>query len=333
MVLTRTTTLTEENRWFRSDQKWINLDFDLLLKIDGVEEQTPEGRFEALQEVEAQVRRAGSAFVRRMTESGKSLGNILEQGQENQDLFKWLPLADRQIVMKDMLSYGFLAEQFDLAMPLVGQSADDIDKVICEVHTELSESTAEPIMFGVYAREKTSTPQDPSQNVQLMVVRITSVVFQEGSIYPWIHGHIQVLTLAASLFTGVATLGTAPASDLINREIQGYRLRNQISHALKDQPMAKYRNFDISYDELERKASDAFNYEEPGLSDDERRSRIATMQVALKIDLRTNLKVDGQIGPDTISDMKEFGKKHNHPCTIKNKYFRADLLNVLSPKK
>jgi hypothetical protein len=33
----------------------------------------------------------------------------------------------RQIVMNDALSIGFLATQFDLAIPLVGQSAEDID--------------------------------------------------------------------------------------------------------------------------------------------------------------------------------------------------------------
>jgi hypothetical protein len=60
--------------------------------------------------------------------------------------------------------------------------------------------------------------------------------------------------------------------------------------------------------------------------------RDSPLHVALKIDLRTNLKVDGQIGPDTIRDMQEFGRKHNHPATVKNKYFRADLLNVLSPR-
>lgn len=338
MVATRPRTInsTEESRWFSPDQKWVNLDFDLLLKIDDAE--NPENRLEILQQVEAQMRRAGSALGRRMAHGGEKLGNIFAQGQESQDLFRWLPITDRQIVMNDALSIGFLAKQFDLAIPLVGQSAEDIDTVICEVHTEPWQSIAEPISAYAYdnpedlLRALTVAPRDPSQDVQLMVVRISSVVFQQGSVFPWIRGHIQELTLAATLLTAGATLGAATAGDLINREIQGYRLRAQISLALKDQPMAKYRNFDISYDELERKAIDAFNYEEPGLSDDERRWRIATMQVALKIDLRTNLKVDGQIGPDTMRDMQEFGRKHNHPVTVKNKYFRADLLNVLSPR-
>jgi hypothetical protein len=45
----------------------------------------------------------------------------------NRDLLPWLPLMARQIVMNDALSIGFLAKQFDLAIPLVGQSAEDID--------------------------------------------------------------------------------------------------------------------------------------------------------------------------------------------------------------
>jgi hypothetical protein len=124
-----------------------------------------------------------------------------------------------------------------------------------------------------------------------------------------------------------------PAGEYIGKEIKIYQLHRDIVSVLqKDQPMVKYRNFKFSHQELDEGGGRSFNYEEHGISDDEKRHRIALVQLALNIDLRINLCIDGQIGTETSRALHEFAKKHNHPSNVTNPFLQANLLDVLDPK-
>ena len=338
---TRTDTLLRETVNFKSGQTSADLPFELLLKIgDSKKLDSPDGRDDILNSVEAQLRRVGSAFGDTMRRRGEHMGGLLRELREKPELFPWVPYMNRQIVVHDNLSRGFLPKLFDISRPLVGQSASHLAVVICEVHTEPWEGITstksvyecETIAEVERLAAELAAPRDTSDDLQLLIVRITSIVFQEGTVFSWIQGKMQELTLGATLLTAIATVAADPTGTAIKNVIQTYELHERVTQAVQNEPMVKYRNFKISYDDLQREAGNAFNYEQSGLSDDERRWRTAYVQVALKVFLRIDLKVDGVAGPETIKALGEFARLHNHPATVTNPFTRADLLNVLNPQ-
>jgi hypothetical protein len=327
----------ETNRRFDVDKKWMDVKFDLLLEVDVRAAET--SRLEVLNQAEQRVRELASAFGRTMGASANRLAEKLADDFRGQELFPWLPSPSRQIVVNGALDAGFLAKRFDLSIPLVGQRAQEIDVTICTVQLE----PYSPIEEG-FTTEDYESPEkmaaklerlapDPAEYVQLMRVSVESVIFQEGSLFSWIEVHVQTLVLAATLLTAGTTIIAIPAGDYLNKEIRIYQLDSEISSVLKkNQPMVKYRNFNFSPQELNEIGGRAFNYEERGISDDEKRHRIALVQLALNIELRINLVIDGQIGPETERAIAEFSKNHHHPASVTNPFLQADFLDVLIPR-
>ena len=114
--------------------------------------------------------------------------------------------------MNDGLEKGFLAKRFDLSIPLVGQRAQEMDVTVCTVRIE----PYSPIEEGFTAADYDDPEQliaklarlapDPTEYVQLMNVKVGSVVFQDGSLFSWIELHVQTLVLAATLLTAGTTI-------------------------------------------------------------------------------------------------------------------------------
>jgi hypothetical protein len=96
--------------------------------------------------------------------------------------------------------------------------------------------------------------------------------------------------------------------------------------------MVTYRGFHFDSSALGYFSANAFNSEDPKISDDERHYRVALIQLALKIDLRSDLKIDGQFGSDTQRDLIAFAKKNNCPASLTNPLTQLALLNVLAPR-
>lgn len=76
-------------------------------------------------------------------------------------------------------------------------------------------------------------------------------------------------------------------------------LHHRVESAINNSQFVKYRNLMLSEDELRHTAGMAFDYDERGISKEERRRRIALVQLALRIDLATNLVIDGELGQET----------------------------------
>ena len=322
---------------FDVDKKWVDMKVDLLLWTD--DRVAEKNRLEILNLTELRIRAVAGAFGNAMIGSANHLGKIVAREVGDQSLFPWLPSDSRQIVMNGGLEEGFLSKRFDLSVPLLGQRAQEMDVTICTVRIE----PYQPIEEGFTAEDYESPERmmeklknlapDPSKYVLLMNVKVESVVFQEGSLFSWTELKVQTLLLAATLLTAGTTIVAIPAGEYIGKEIKIYQLHRDIDSVLqKDQPMVKYRNFKFSHQELDEGGGRSFNYEEHGISDDEKRHRIALVQLALNIDLRINLCIDGQIGTETSRALHEFAKKHSHPSTVTNPFLQANFLDVLNPK-
>jgi hypothetical protein len=247
-------------------------------------------------------------------------------------LFAWLPRriarAPSGTSVGPPLHLFTLAERLDQNGPLVGQD-------LPAFFPPLSFSDESPLAFRVRIESPEGGDQAAlavglaSQPQEIFQVRVDSISFQEGSLYAWVRGRIQVLTLATSLFTSGLGLLSNPVGAMIARQLDHHRMHERIELALKGSPLVRYRSFRFSEDELRDKAGASFNYEAPKISEDERRNRVGMVQLALNVNLGIELVVDGEVGSETKAAIKEFAKKHNHPATVTSPFLRADLLQAL----
>jgi hypothetical protein len=241
-------------------------------------------------------------------------------------LLPWLsPFTESRVEMTAQLA-GFVG-RFNTLEPLAGQSVIEIDTNICDVKI-VSKTREDLIALGVDEQAIGTLIPD----ILIMNVILDEVHFQEGSLYAWIKLHIKVLTLAASLLGPTVTIANPAIIKAAEHEVAVISLHHRVESAINKSQFVKYRNLMFSEDELRRTAGMAFNYDERGISKDERRRRIALVQLALRIDLDTNLVIDGELGQETTLHLNEFGKRHNCPPSVRNPFFAAALRDALVPK-
>jgi hypothetical protein len=309
-----------------------NITFDLLLEVRDNEGDRPPLFSEILRHTDFVVKNACAEVARTVAKSaedlkGETIGmQELAFDEQAKQLIPWLsPFTD---VVIEMSGGPRLTNRFDERGKIVGQSVVDIDENICDVKV-VSKSREDLKRFGL----DDNAIGTPIPDLLIMNIVLDAVHFQEGSLYSWIHGHIKILTLAASLLGPGVSIAVSPtAVKVLEHEITSANLHYRIEQVIDTSPFVKYRNFRFSEDELRRTGEKAFNYEERGISQDERRRRIALVQLALRIDLGTSLVIDGEIGPDTILHLQQFGTKYNYPPKVSNPFFAAKLLGALVPK-
>lgn len=95
--------------------------------------------------------------------------------------------------------------------------------------------------------------------------------------------------------------------------------------------MAPGARFEYSWAELDTKGTRPFNFAEQGIGPDERRYRISYIQLALKIHFKTDIVIDGLMGPETQEHLARFAKEHNCTPNINDPFLRAALRAVLTP--
>jgi hypothetical protein len=275
------------------------------------------------------VQRAESAIWTTLNEA--SLGVIRNIGAlksgplrgTTRDLFPWLS-GDGSIAITGPSDFGsdLLKDLFNLDEPLVGQNVEEQNIPAASVRII-------PLLVNLsLGLELSGNRRDRELLVALF--RITSVTFIEGSVWGWIKGNVEVLTLAATLLSGGAAVGYQPIADQIHHTTA---INEAVQQPNRLSPMVRYRNFQINNSAIREAGARAFNFEEPKISDDEKRYRTALVQVALNADLKTNLVVDGQAGPDTHTALAAFGKRHNVPADVRVLLTQRELYLILEPEK
>jgi hypothetical protein len=311
--------------WDSSQMLWGEAGWDLLLEMNAEKDnKSPrENNSEILFDVQIAIR----IVVRSLRETlDRNSQRLIEAGNLEDFAFgkhfPWLSGPSRHYIVND-----FPREEvsvFDYDKPLAGQSSGPIDII---AGTILAPPGLIIIPKGVefnineFDRNDLGTP--------LVVVKITSISFHEGSLWTWIDGKILVLGLAATLIVGAVP----PAVDAAKHYWTIHEWNQSVQKAEETEPAYKYRGFRFSNEELERLGEKAFNYNEHGISADERRHRIDLTQLALKMILKVEICMDGQAGNDTNQALKELGRRHNTLGTIDNPFLRAELLKGLTAPK
>jgi hypothetical protein len=310
-----------------------SIEFNLLLQIgEGDTDPTPPDTTKVLLRTKSAIDSIAIAIAtitQRSVEElkGETLGfGELAFVESSKVLLPWLsPFTGIQI--ESSSQYSNFTSRFNMSEPLAGQSAVELDLNVCTVKV-IARTYEELGGIGVEKSAIGSLIPD----LLLMNVILDEVHFQQGSLYAWIKLHIKILTLGAALLGPAVTIASPAITKGGENVVAAMTLHQHIEAAIKSAPFVQYRNLMFSEDELVRTAGRAFNYEERGISKDERRRRIALVQLALRVNLNAGLVIDGELGPDTIQQMKEFGKRHNVPPDVRNPFFDAALRDALVPK-
>jgi hypothetical protein len=302
-----------------SQLTWADQKFDLLIEVPEPRSSSWDERpsnLDISSDLERAIHRVASGLGTSMVESGVAFveRNGLDY-ERHADLFPWLQWQDRNLEFQAVLQGLDLVHAFDIDQALVGQSRNDLHLVFGVVRVV---PTRLPRQSSVSRQSIT----DASQGITIAIFEINAMTFEEGSLFTLSEGVFRYLTLAGTLLTSTAlyNIGHSIYFDIKDTK--------EVVAVVKD---AKIGGFHISQDELKHNGERVFNYEERGISAEERRYRIGLMQAALKRALHTQLEVDGKLGPDTMVNMKELGRRNNMPGVITNPFFRVVLLQALQP--
>jgi hypothetical protein len=306
---------------------WTDLEMDLLLKIGittgNVDE--PSGRSQILVATGFALHTMAQAFASTMNRNAQAIKEAAGLGDANyRAALPWLPWIDRRITSHDAFGFQIPIQGFNVEQPLAGQHIEDLKLVVGLVKLEpmVIHMTEFEAKFG----ELLLLPNDPRIGTPIVILTVMSMGFDEGSLFHWIKVRAGVLAL------GVSLLGISPVSKTADYLANEYTLHNAIVHALKvHSPAVEFRGFRFSSSELDKVGIRAFNYEEPGITEDEKLHRIALCQLTFRIIFRTDIAIDGKLGPETVEHLKRLAALHNLPASIKNAFLRTELLNALHP--
>jgi hypothetical protein len=226
--------------------------------------------------------------------------------------------------------FWYLPEEVRVGIPARTQGMADLENALGKEPLAGKSLEVGEALDAVIIGRQFGAPEGTFE-IELFTLTVDSLSFEEGSLFAWIRGHMQGLVLATSMVAAISPIVAVPLEHEVTYIVQEYQFHQHVERALDGQPMVKYRGFRYDESQLGYYAGNAFNYEEPGISDDERRYRIALVQLALKVELGTDLVIDGEFGSDTHRHLVEFGKKHHHPPSVMNPFTQADLLRALRP--
>src|SRR6266478_914941 len=315
--------------WDTSRYLWGEAHWDLLLEIEPtkIREAPQDFNRGVVLEVEMAILAVLQAIRGTMERNSQRFIEVagLNEGEHGK-FFPWLSWPFRQYFAEDFPGINTQMPTFENNAPLAGQRSGEVDIIagtllahpgilIAPSRVEIDLTTFQPGRLNSY--------------VPIVVVKITSISFEEGSLWSWIQGNVLALGLAATLLSG----GIPPTVDLIRHMGNVSEWNQSVVKAEDHEPAYLYRNFRYSSQELERVGERAFNFRERGISADERRHRIDLTQLALKMILKIELRIDGQVGPETIAALKELGRLHGLPGNIENPFVRAELLKGLTLPK
>ena len=247
--------------------------------------------------------------------------------EDHASFFPWLPWPDRKIFFDAVASFSELENQFDLTSPLAGQRKDGLSLSLGVIR--VVPKTVETINIEKGGAIATS-PRDAAElGFELATFELVSLSFEEGSIFPTARVRRKILAGA------MAILGLGFVDAQISKGLgdiqKAHVISAQVEKAPKDPSVLLYCGARFSFDELRKNTERSFDYNERGISAQERACRTAEEQIALGIALHTDLVADGKLGPQTIAHEKQFGKEKHVPGTNHSPFFRGALTQVFQP--
>jgi hypothetical protein len=254
------------------------------------------------------VRRAGEALMEAKID-GKPVLNY----EQHSDLIPWLPWPDRRLTVADHFDYVTLSgdEVFVLGAFLMGQGLSGLR-----------------IKLGdVYLAKFIQLESDPFRVVPLMSFELTSLEFEEGSIKAKLGATMRSVAAVSALMS--LPYITPQVNKIINHEIAVVQMHSVVKQATQGQPMESFCETRLSFDGLENARDTALNYHQKGISETEKKCRVAQLQTLLKIALNIDLAVDGIAGPETHKAEQDFAHKFNIQGTSESRAFRGKLAQVV----
>lgn len=310
-------TSAQFSRLDTSKLTWTEVGFDFLLELDRPDKEQAQ-RNRTVDQVRVALHAISGVMGSSMVAQANALGRMAAvDGKSKAVLFPWLPGADRSVKYDpiDALdSYGIF---FDIDKPLVGQSSTEVNLTLGRLMvTPRSADGSEVFNYG-----------DAKYGVPIGFIYVDSISFEAGSFRSWIRGRIAILTLAVA-FLGAIEGPIVKAGEAEMKVIQFYQ---QVDKALAGQSEVKFHHFEYSWAELDTKGTRPFNFAEKGIGPDERGYRISYVQLALKIYFKTDIVIDGLMGPETQKHLARFAEEHHCTPNINDQFLRAALRAVLTP--
>jgi len=310
---------------------WAESDFDLLFQTPTPEEPSDESNNSAIfKGLELALWHELSSYTNLISASGMRVLSAMVHDKpvlnfdSHSSLFPWLPWQDRKLFFDGKSVSVSLMEHFDRSRPLAGQRAENLSiglGVIAVVPKEV-----EVIMIaGGYGGISTSS----NLGFELARFELVSLEFVEGSLFPNPRVRRKILAGAMALL-GLGFIDTRITKGLSHAE-QTHAIQVEVEKTTKGQPALLYCGARISYDELWNNTERSFDYNEKGISAEERTCRIAEEQTTMAIALHTDLPIDGKLGPQTLAHEKQFGQINHVPGTNHSPFFRGALSQVYRP--
>ncbi len=308
--------------------RWTEGDIDLLFKLDiSAEIGNADTKRTILNSVESQIRKFAEGFAEDLKTNGAKLLDAkvrdkpLLNFDNHKNLFPWLPWPDRKIVFRPAAELEELPKRaFYPDAPLVNQAKAELNLKIGDilVVSTAPSAQASPLTRGTL----------PQVEFTLATFELISLEFERGSMFSSVSLRIKSLVAGAIVALGVS-LGSAEASKAIGMIEAHHQYQVRVAEATKGQPAMQFCGSRLSLDYLEHVRDRSLNYNEPGISPEEKACRIAEEQVLLKVALNTDLAVDGKVGPETIASESEYGHEKSVPGTNRSPFFRGKLSKEL----
>jgi hypothetical protein len=271
------------------DEETIKLTFEVDLELNLTEGFSPNPTIHQilLTEFDQQI----ATFAMRLSHSVLLTRDILQKRFINPDFneqfFPWLRRTFEE--QKIILNQRQLQDNFEVTKPLIGQSHSGLLKVA-------SFLVGENVPVSIY---------------------IQQIVIKEGSIISKIKGFIAINGVVLILFFG---------QPFYNTYYNGKVKESKVEHIIEGIPHNLTIQWHFDIPDLQKLGIESLNYAEVGLTMEEKRNRVANVQLCLKLAQGSPEKTDGYAGALTKRAQKDYARSKNLPNDITDEALRAQLL-------
>jgi hypothetical protein len=262
---------------------------------------TSVGRGLAMQAIDADIELFCAQVAREFADARRFFGAFAIAAAETHSSLPWLP---RRIGEIDPSALTLLLQQissrFDFHQPLAGQRFEGYVEVASFPTSGYRQQPARPIVFMIEAVE-----------------------LEDGSIRSKIRGTLGITVTTLTLACGA--LATPPGQDIY----YDWMHSRTIERAIRDQPCKTEASWKIDLTSLRREGMESLNYEEPGLSHEERFLRTCNVQLALALAQGSPQLIDGKAGSKTRDALALYSKQKGLSPHVQDERLRGYLLEEL----
>lgn len=161
-------------------------------------------------------------------------------------------------------------------------------------------------------------------NVLPLTLVIEEVRFELGSLKARVKATLRVTV--ATLTLVFAGLSTPPGHAAFDIWYADHVFQQDVRQVLEGQNCNVHAEWRVEFSSIRELAPRALNYEEPGLTREERALRICNVQIILALVQGGPQLRDGKLGPDTLSNLERYASNNGLPPDIRIPLLRERLL-------